>query len=448
MELIDKAKQVINGYYSGDFDKLYIPEDIVGEVFLLAAATVSHIEEFCVFHDQLSDDILFRSTTEYALTSGCALHQIIAFSYIKQVQQYSDFIESIPKSFEKNIAVLSNLDLETMPEPFSFVLFDGRIAIVLEADVNGGYFLTTNKSILDDCRKWLNIPFIDEKSINSSFLQEPLMFSADMMSEAALVLCTHDHMNMDSCYWYHSVWQYLRLMNMVSTPSWHHDFYLKQLSNAIERFDQPRVLISGAADYSSLSYVIHVMKSLNKEGSYSVLDLCQTPLFACKWYAKREQVELDTICASIFELNKYDSFDLICTDAFLTRFSQADMKRVVSIWYKALSSGGSVVTTVRIHDEKHVCPEIPSDNDVELFRLKAYERSKIWGNTINYSQEQVSLMAKTYARKMRSNNLGSKEDILRVFTDVGFVLDFVEDIELQGELYPSRYIRLRAVKGE
>ncbi len=107
MELIDKAKQVINGYYSGDFDKLYIPEDIVGEVFLLAAATVSHIEEFCVFHDQLSDDILFKSATEYALSSGCSLHQIIAFSYIKQVQQYSDFIESVPKSFEKNIVVLN-----------------------------------------------------------------------------------------------------------------------------------------------------------------------------------------------------------------------------------------------------------------------------------------------------------------------------------------------------
>ena len=57
-------------------------------------------------------------------------------------------------------------------------------------------------------------------------------------------------------------------------------------------------------------------------------------------------------------------------------------------------------------------------------------------------------MAKTYAKKMKSNNLGSKEDVLSVFTDVGFKLDYIEDVELQGELYPSRYIRLRAVKGE
>ena len=447
MELIDKAKQVISGYYSKEYEKLYIPEDIVSVVFGLAASSVSQIEQFCVFHDELADDILFQSAIDYALSSGCSLHQIIAFSYIKQVQQYSGFRDLLPREITKSVSILSDLNLETMPEPFSFVLFDGRIAIVLEADYNGGYFLTTNQTIIQKCQNWLNVPIIDEDIVKTLFLQEPLMFSADMMSEVALVLCTHDHMNMESCYWYHSVWQYLRLMNMVSTPSWHHSFYMEQLSEAIKPFDCPAILISGAADFSSLSYVIQVVKAACKNGSFSVLDLCQTPLFACKWYAKKEHVEVETICSSIFDLNDCNRFNLICTDAFLTRFSKEDIKRVVSIWYHALTAGGNVVTTVRIHDEKHLCPETPSEEDVALFKRKAYERSKIWGNIINYSQNQVAEMAETYARKMKSNAVGNKEDILNVFLDAGFTIATLEDVEVQGELYPSRYLRIRATKG-
>lgn len=272
------------------------------------------------------------------------------------------------------------------------------------------------------------------------------MFSADKMCEVALVLCSCDHVNMEGCYWYHSVWQYLRLMNMVSTPSWHHRFYVEQISEAIKPFDNPHVLISGAADYSSLSDAIQVIIASEKRGDFSVLDLCETPLFACKWYAKKEDVKVHTICCSIFDFNVINQYTLICTDAFLTRFSKNDIKRVVSIWYDALTCGGSVVTTVRIHDETHTCPDTPSEENVMLFRQKAFERSKIWGNVINYSQEQISLMEETYARKMESNSVGSKEEILGVFHEIGFSISYLEDIEVQGELYPSRYLRIRATK--
>ena len=34
MEIIDRAKKIISDYYSGDIDKMYIPEDIVSDVFI------------------------------------------------------------------------------------------------------------------------------------------------------------------------------------------------------------------------------------------------------------------------------------------------------------------------------------------------------------------------------------------------------------------------------
>lgn len=445
MEIIDQAKMIISGYYSGEYAKMYIPGDIVGSVFSIACRDAKTVQQLCVFNDELYDDVFYRGAIENADTCSGTISQTIAFNYIKQIQQYPDIIAQ-KSSLKKSIIVLSNIDMEAMSQPFSFTVFDNKVAIILDADNNGGYFLTSDSEFLSRCRKWLEIPRIDEHNIRTSFLQEPLMFSADMMSEVASVLCTHDHMNMDGCYWYHSVWQYLRLMNMVSTPSWHHDFYVEQLAYAIEPFSHPRVLISGAADYSSLSYAIKAVKQAGKACDFSVIDLCETPLFACKWYAKREHVSVRTICSSIFDLNEPESYDLICTDAFLTRFPKDDIKRIIDLWYAALADKGSVVTTIRIHDERHVCPETPSELDIQEFRHKALERSKVWSCMINYSQEQVAEMAAVYAYKMKSNCVGDKSFVLNAFEEAGFTIAYIDDAEVRGELYQSMYLRIRAEK--
>ena len=58
-------------------------------------------------------------------------------------------------------------------------------------------------------------------------LEEPLVLSADLVHGVAPVLCTSDHVDSFGCEWYHGTWQYLRLLNMVSTPTWHSQFYTK-----------------------------------------------------------------------------------------------------------------------------------------------------------------------------------------------------------------------------
>lgn len=448
MNIIEKVKSIINGYYTEQLEKIYLPEDIVKDVFAISASNSTKIEQFCVLHNEAFDNIMFQCIVDYFPKIG-TVRQHLAITNAKQLDICRDYIlENKDSHFFQGIALLSSINLELMPELFSFTLFDNRFVIVLEHDDNGGFYLTQSNDILTACRKWLSVGIIDKRDLETSFLQEPLMMSADMMSEVSYVLCSHDHMNLESCCWYHSVWQYLRLMNMVSTPSWHHDFYINNLQDSLSKISSPKILISGAADYSSLSYVIRAMELLSKTGHYDVLDLCETPLFACKWYAKRKKIPLDTKQMSIFDLKSCEEYDLICTDAFLTRFTEEQISSILNIWYRALKHNGHVVTTVRIHDDKHPCPDSPSAEDVAAFSNKAYERSKIWGRVINYSPKEIAKKAGVYASKMKSNKIGTRENVLSAFINNGFDLCCVEDVEVSGELYPSRYLRIRARKNK
>ena len=233
---------------------------------------------------------------------------------------------------------------------------------------------------------------------------------------------------------------------MVSTPSWHDEFYIREISDVLSGLAQAEILISGAADYSTLAYAVHCANNVGIPTGYTVLDLCDTPLFMCRWYAKRNNVIINTLKSNIFNFQKNDFFDSIITDAFLTRFGKEKMSEVLKIWHGALKNGGYVVTTVRIHDENHVCPDTPSSTDIEQFKQKAYHRAKILGKHMNYSPCEIADMAEVYAARMRSNNLGSKENVMKSFEENGFHIEHIEDVEVAGELYPSRYLRIRARK--
>lgn len=50
---------------------------------------------------------------------------------------------------------------------------------------------------------------------------------------------------METCTWYHSVWQYLRVIDKVSSPEWHSIFYEKCFNKLFKEKENPKILISG-----------------------------------------------------------------------------------------------------------------------------------------------------------------------------------------------------------
>lgn len=300
---------------------------------------------------------------------------------------------------------------------------------------------------------------------------EPLVRSADTMATIAKMSCSgHMYIN-DPCSWYHGVWQHLRLFDLVSSPAWHASFYHEELNAALRRFGpvgdarrRPRILITGAADYSMLAYVLHAAEQVHTPVDVRVVDLCRTPLIACQWYAQQSAVRVDAVLpsgemgvgaagtsrVSVCEMDFRDAgqsgtglgsgYDLITTDAFLTRFKPAEARQVVKAWCGLLEPGASVVTTVRVHPLD--APRGGILDEVSDFVLRARDRAVRWRPYVAMGLDELTTAARRYAMQMRSHDLGDTAAIRELFTAAGFEITAEKLGRVPGELRPATYLRI------
>ncbi|MEV6813378.1 class I SAM-dependent methyltransferase [Micromonospora sp. NPDC051296] len=292
-------------------------------------------------------------------------------------------------------------------------------------------------------------------------LTRSLLQSASMLYAMAPMSCGPSHQDSVNCSWYHAAWQYLRLFDMVSSPQWHAQFYTERLVEAVRRGAR-RVLISGTADYTTLAFVLDAIRSatgdLPEQLDVHVVDKCQTPLLACHWYAKQLGTEVhvhkaDITCPdAVRRLVDGGPFDLVVADAFLTRFDRADAATVIDSWSDLLRPGGTVVTTVRLHegnewpssdeaqDDRHRVTDLVDD-----FELRFRERAASWRGLLSVQLEELSAAVRRYAARMESHDLGDAEEIRTAFGRSGFTLLSGFEVEgVEGELVRTKYLRLCA----
>ena len=275
-------------------------------------------------------------------------------------------------------------------------------------------------------------------------LDEPLVQSAPLISGVAPVLCAGDHVDPKGCAWYHGTWQYLRLMDLVSTPTWHDEFYrdsLRKVSNKGAR----KVLITGTADYSVLAYAIDAFSERQESYDITVVDLCPTPLFACQWYGKRVGIGVETVADDVlrFATRTNERYDLIVTDAFLTRFAGNQLDKVLEAWHGLLNVDGTVITTVRAHSETDHGQT--ADEAVASFQERALNRWSRWESFISLSRTEVAYRAEAYARRMVSNPIGTVDDIVATVSPLFHLID-KQLAFVPGELYPTKYLRVNMTK--
>lgn len=342
---------------------------------------------------------------------------------------------------------ISQLGVTQSANSHTFFIVDDSI-VVSESFSNsqdGGYFQWTVSTRTEDADRarsnWSEIVETALKPSNDFVpdLEEPLALSADLINGVAPVLCTSDHVDPEGCSWYHGTWQYLRLLNLVSTPTWHSEFYLEALRSAFDR-GLRKVLISGTADYSVLSYVLRAGSEISGL-DVTVLDMCPTPLFACRWYAHQVQRSLRTVCADVLAFDE-TGYDLIVSDAFLTRFKAEESAKVLRKWVSYLRTGGEVVTTVRVHDEGSSVRD--EDKAAKDFSERARMGAERWRSLLRRSPEEVSRLALDYAQRMRSERLGTQADVLKLFQAAELEAVSAELADVPGELWPSAYLRIHA----
>jgi hypothetical protein len=288
-------------------------------------------------------------------------------------------------------------------------------------------------------------PSTDNES--SLDLEEPMLTTAPVVDFLSKVLCKGNHVNSKNCRWYHSVWQYFRILDLVSTPTWHADFYFEQIYKSINKNKLTTILISGTADYSMLAHVFWATKDIPSDKiKIVVLDLCETPLFLCKWYASSINRNVETISQDIFKYNPKYLFDIIVTDAFLTRFSFEQRKSILEKWYSLLLVGGTVITTVRMGGTSSGIARRGSQYQTEQFVKNIRATGRQWKDFLPIALEELEKHGKYYAENMISYSAGNKKDIINLFEETKFSIYYSKENEVKGELQPTTYLDVVARK--
>lgn len=219
-----------------------------------------------------------------------------------------------------------------------------------------------------------------------------------------------------SCDWYHSTWQYLRLLNMVAVPPWY-EFYQEALSNVLRERPKAEVLISAAADYGMLATLHDAIRATGAVPHIMVYDICQTPLRSCQWYAERHGLSIECVCANLLTCDiPPASFDLIVTDEFLTVIKASDKPLIVKRWRELLKPGGTLVTTAMIGG--------PTTADLrqgyaERARRLLDDHAPSFPHHMNGRRDELLQRLHLFASHHTRHMLSDEEEIRRLFDGFG-----------------------------
>jgi len=174
------------------------------------------------------------------------------------------------------------------------------------------------------------------------------------------------------------------------------------------------VLISGLADYEMLRVVLEALEDSGGQRRREphlvrVLDACNTPIRVTQWYIERNKPSNTRIVAApgFAQDTKLPegSYDLVITDAFLSKMNYADQDAVISEWNRILKPGGEVLTTIKLNTDSLVFAVRATPEEAEKYAEKAASkvrsRADLDPTLTRYpiTPEEMRKLAREYALK-------------------------------------------------
>lgn len=252
---------------------------------------------------------------------------------------------------------------------------------------------------------------------------EPLEESAPLALEQAPARCAPL-----GCAWYHGIWQYLRILDVVSAPSRHGDFFSRTLSGLAKDGGFPRVLITGSADYSMLAHLLAAYEGAPAE--VTVLDVCATPLFLCDWYVERQGSKVVTRAVDVLEYAPDRPFDLICTHSFLSRFEPDRRAELMAGWHRLLRLGGKVVTNTRLDPAWTDARAGFTADQARAFAQRVADAARAYSGPLPVDADAMAAHARRYAERYRTHSFRAEAEVRRLLEGGGFALERLETVTL------------------
>lgn len=254
-------------------------------------------------------------------------------------------------------------------------------------------------------------------------LDESLVECAALARRTAPELCRREPAAGESCAWLHGYWPYLRLLGLASTPDNHAGFFLGAIRSTMSRTRAPRVLVSGAADYSMLALVIQAYRQQNVRPDITVVDQCETPLALNRWHAQKAGLEITTRRCDMFEYAEPLPFDAVCTHSFLSEFPPERRSELLGKWRHLLNPGGAVITVNRLRPAGGSAPVGFTPEQARAFRAAVLQQAQSLGATLQADPLELARGAEAYMSRRSSYAVRSRDEIVALFESAGFRMD-------------------------
>ena len=358
---------------------------------------------------------------------------------------------------------------DTIPEtvPVDFGLWDSEILGVVgfygpsQPEITGTTFYH-DQQMLARAEKWQQL--ILERSERCSGLPlETSLLRRSFKHQEKLAFDAHapGEPDREDASWYHAGRQYLRLSDSVASAAWHTDFFPKEVRLWLAKNKDKkkiRVLITGLADFGMLYHLVSAVGPRNLDRThFNVIDLSSVPLDICRWLKDQLceksggllNINLSTQVCDLLDADvnpEGESYDIVASDAFLTRFKCENQKRrIVQRWSNLLAPDGMILTTVRIGDEK----DKTTDAAISKMKFEFVQRSLDgWPDDLNDAGNLSALKmhAEQYTKKMTSYPMDTVLSISELFESQEALKTSVSLKVTKGELHATTYAQIRATK--
>lgn len=255
--------------------------------------------------------------------------------------------------------------------------------------------------------------------------EEPLALSAPLARQLAPQLCQKDAVSGEDCSWNHGFWQYLRLLGLITTPRHHADFFRQAFAGVAGDAGPPRVLISGAADYSMLAHVLAAFGERGIAPAVTVVDRCETPLFLNRWYAERLSRSIESCRSDILEYQSAAAFDAVCSHSFLGQFALPQRVQLMAKWRQLLRPGGLAITVNRIRLAAVPTKVGFSDEQARTFSATVLRQAEAMRETVAVDPQELAQQARIYAGRQAAYPVKSLEEIRGLFEHAGFSVEYL-----------------------
>jgi len=239
------------------------------------------------------------------------------------------------------------------------------------------------------------------------------------------------------CANYHYLRPILRRLGIVTSAYSHSDFYQDALHEAIASANQPRIAISGTADYAWLlenSPLVTAAGSNASNLEVVVSDVCATPLRYSLIAADKSAINASILQTDIRTDFSLENQDAVIADAFLTQFPNRDDRlSILDQWKRSLRLGGLAITTAQVQAEstpatKSGVGKIHSQNVGALYEQSEYPE------ILGFSASGFTNLVSKHTTGRTSRIYANEEELMDEVTEIGFT---VVDVQQRIVHYPA-----------